>query len=795
MPFFFNPLSSTLDYYKAGVDTLAAVGSTPAAAGASISGTTLTLQPASATLPGVITAGAQTIGGVKTLTSPILVTPALGTPASGVMTNVTGTAAGLTAGNVTTNANLTGPITSTGNATAVAAQTGSGSVFAMQDSPSLTTPALGTPSALVGTNISGTAAGLTAGNVTTNANLTGDVTSVGNATTLTNAPVIAKVLTGYTSGAGTVSATDSILQAIQKLNGNDSTNANLTGPITSVGNATALAAQTGTGTTFVVQNTPTLTTPNIGAATGTSLDASGAVSAGGTITGSSPNYPNLSLTSTSTNITAMRFANTNSARVWYFGETGGEYQSAGGFLIGRDGFDGTVFMDSDGKVGISNTAPGVALDVTGAIRASTQITSSVATGTAPLVVSSTTQVPNLYVARAVVADSATVNANLTGDVTSVGNATTLTNAPVIAKVLTGYSSGAGTVASTDSILQAIQKLNGNDATNANLTGVVTSVGNATSFAASPTFTGTVTIPTPFTLGAVSTTATGTQINYLNAATGTTGTTSTNVVFSTSPTLTTPALGTPSAIVLTNATGLTGAAFGTQTARTFLQGPASGSAANPTFAVLTPPTVQRVTATGAGTYTTPTSPVPLWIRVQMVGGGGGGGPTGPSSGAATDGTSTTFVSGGNTNTAGPGIKGIGSTGGGGAGGAATLTWGTLVNSAGGGGGQGSANLVNSQGGNGGSSFFGGAGNGSQIDVAGVAAAANTGSGGGAGGGAATIQGGGGGGSGAYLEFIVANPTTSYTYVNGTKGNGGTLGTGGRAGGNGADGVIVVTEYYQ
>lgn len=51
-------------------------------------------------------------------------------------------------------------------------------------SPTLTTPALGTPSALVGTNITGTASGLTSGNVTTNADLTGDVTSVGNATTI-----------------------------------------------------------------------------------------------------------------------------------------------------------------------------------------------------------------------------------------------------------------------------------------------------------------------------------------------------------------------------------------------------------------------------------------------------------------------------------------------------------------------------------------------------------------------------------------------------------------------------------
>lgn len=69
-----------------------------------------------------------------------------------------------------------------------------------------------------------------AATVTTNANLTGDITSVGNATTLTNAPVIAKVLTGYVSGAGTVSATDSILQAFQKLNGNDALKANIASP-------------------------------------------------------------------------------------------------------------------------------------------------------------------------------------------------------------------------------------------------------------------------------------------------------------------------------------------------------------------------------------------------------------------------------------------------------------------------------------------------------------------------------------------------------------------------------------
>jgi len=47
---------------------------------------------------------------------------------------------------------------------------------------------------------------------------------------------------------------------------------NLTGVITSVGPVTSTGAQTGTGSTFVMQNSPTLTTPNIGVATATSIN-------------------------------------------------------------------------------------------------------------------------------------------------------------------------------------------------------------------------------------------------------------------------------------------------------------------------------------------------------------------------------------------------------------------------------------------------------------------------------------------------------------------------------------------
>jgi hypothetical protein len=47
---------------------------------------------------------------------------------------------------------------------------------------------------------------------------------------------------------------------------------NLTGPITSVGPATSIASQTGTGTKFVVDTSPTLVTPVLGVATATSIN-------------------------------------------------------------------------------------------------------------------------------------------------------------------------------------------------------------------------------------------------------------------------------------------------------------------------------------------------------------------------------------------------------------------------------------------------------------------------------------------------------------------------------------------
>ena len=77
---------------------------------------------------------------------------------------------------------------------------------------------LGTPSALVGTNISGTAANLTSGvatTVTTNANLTGDVTSSGNATTIaTDAVDIAMLSATGTASSSTFLRGDNAWTAV-----------------------------------------------------------------------------------------------------------------------------------------------------------------------------------------------------------------------------------------------------------------------------------------------------------------------------------------------------------------------------------------------------------------------------------------------------------------------------------------------------------------------------------------------------------------------------------------------------
>ena len=83
--------------------------------------------------------------------------------------------------------------------------------------------------------------------------------------------MIGKVLTGYTSGAGTVLTTDNILQAIQKINGNDALKAPLASPALT-GVPAAPTATAGTNTTQIA--TTAFVNSAISAGTSTSFSGS-----------------------------------------------------------------------------------------------------------------------------------------------------------------------------------------------------------------------------------------------------------------------------------------------------------------------------------------------------------------------------------------------------------------------------------------------------------------------------------------------------------------------------------------
>lgn len=158
-----------------------------------------------------------------------------------------------TGGKTIKRATGSGIATLTSGVLSATATTGSGSVV-LATSPTLVAPTIGVASATSVNKVAITAPA-------TSATLTiadGQTLTVNGSATITN---------GTHSGTNTGDQTN--------ITGNAATvttNANLTGPITSVGNATAIASQTGTGTKFVVDTSPTLVSPILGVASATSIN-------------------------------------------------------------------------------------------------------------------------------------------------------------------------------------------------------------------------------------------------------------------------------------------------------------------------------------------------------------------------------------------------------------------------------------------------------------------------------------------------------------------------------------------
>jgi len=90
------------------------------------------------------------------------------------------------------------------------------------------------------------------------------LTNLADGTVSTDAATVGQLTSGFVdlTTAQTIGGTKTFTSTIVgNISGNAATvttNANLTGPITSVGNTTSVAAQTGSGTTFVMSNSPAL---------------------------------------------------------------------------------------------------------------------------------------------------------------------------------------------------------------------------------------------------------------------------------------------------------------------------------------------------------------------------------------------------------------------------------------------------------------------------------------------------------------------------------------------------------
>jgi hypothetical protein len=391
--------------------------------------------------------------------------------------------------------------------------------------------------------------------------LAGDVTGGQSATAIADVTVTGKRLTGFAAATGTLTSADSILSAIGKLHGNSALQAPLASPtftgtvagitasMVGLGNVTNssdankpvstaqqtaldlkanLASPTFSGTVAGitasmvglgnVTNSSDANKP-VSTAQQTALDLKANLASptfSGTVAGITASMVGLgNVTNTSdankpvstaqqtaldlkANLASPQFTGTvrlpagsSSAAAMRFA-LGTNLNTA---VFGAVEFDGTnLYLTNNSATPTRKT-----IAYTDSVIASGAVGSSQLASGLTLGGTTTGSFSGPLSGNATTATSATgFTGALAGDVSGTQGATSIAAATVTGKALAGFVSGAGTVTAADTVLSAINKLDGNVGLKANL--------------ASPTFTGTVTLPTGSTAAAPLRLAAGTNLS-------------------------------------------------------------------------------------------------------------------------------------------------------------------------------------------------------------------------------------------------------------------------------------------
>lgn len=236
------------------------------------------------------------------------------------------------------------------------------------------------------------------------------------------------------------------------------TNANLTGPITSSGNATSIASQTGTGTKFVVDTTPTLITPILGVASATSINkvaitvpatsATLTIADGKTLTASN------SLTMAGTDATTMTFPTTSAtiART----DTGQTFTGSNTFSGTTTAIQTTNFTSTSTTITLGSNAAastlgfGTGATTTGVTKAVNIGTGGLTGSTTNVVIGSTTGTNNTVTINGNSGSTAiTLNGNTTvGNSASFQTTGTVSLSSTTTTVAISIGSGATTTGNT-----------------------------------------------------------------------------------------------------------------------------------------------------------------------------------------------------------------------------------------------------------------------------------------------------------------------------------------------------------